>query len=585
MLGAATFSIAASAAAQVPFPKNYSDQDRGYAIVVLKGAPLSTAAATKPISGRKIDFQSSAVQAQRAQLATERTAYRRWLHANVPAARVTNEFDIALNAVSVQLNGAALAQVAGMASVTQVTYQSLFHKIASDPAATLKPAMVRATQAVPQNSVLTRAGAGVKVAVIDSGIDISHPCFADTGYPAHRRAGDSRFVNNKVIAAKAFTGGGSSSQQTPAPTDSHGTHVSGTIACNAASGSKMFGIAPRALLGNYNVFPGMVTTARSEDILNAMEAAYRDGFDIVNFSLGGGQGSGSGIEIRALRNLDQANMLFAGASGKAGGADVATDGPVAAGVDYSAGAALQEAVVADNENEKIVPLAVIRSSGAEYLAARASFGVVPVGGLIGPLAPVLDPRADVAVTGGLGRACSPIRRFSLTGSIALVMRGACDFTTKLRNVEAAGAIAAIVVAEEGEALIVMGANDDVMQPTIPAFMVNPSDRSSLQANSGIATMLPRNPVEALAEAHSEMFKGLIGLTPGVVNARLESAPSAPSAPAWAAAEVRSAMTTAMLIMVSRNAQEGLVVEPGLTRASSAPAAETFAELSRNMVNR
>ena len=47
------------------------------------------------------------------------------------------------------------------------------------------------------------------------------------------------------------------------------------------------GVAPRALLGNYNIFPGDVGEARSEDILNALEAAYADGFDIANMSLGG----------------------------------------------------------------------------------------------------------------------------------------------------------------------------------------------------------------------------------------------------------------------------------------------------------
>ena len=47
-------------------------------------------------------------------------------------------------------------------------------------------------------------------------------------------------------------------------------------------------MAPSALLGNYNVFPGDVDDARTEDILNALEAAYQDGFDVANMSLGGG---------------------------------------------------------------------------------------------------------------------------------------------------------------------------------------------------------------------------------------------------------------------------------------------------------
>ena len=49
----------------------------------------------------------------------------------------------------------------------------------------------------------------------------------------------------------------------------------------------MSGIAPGAWLGNYNVFPGGVLNARSEDILNAVDAAIEDGMDVLNLSLGG----------------------------------------------------------------------------------------------------------------------------------------------------------------------------------------------------------------------------------------------------------------------------------------------------------
>ena len=70
--------------------------------------------------------------------------------------------------------------------------------------------------------------------------------------------------------------------------DSHGTHVAGTIACNVHTPASIggvdipydpSGVAPRALLGNYNVFPGDTGSARSEDILDALDAAYEDGFE------------------------------------------------------------------------------------------------------------------------------------------------------------------------------------------------------------------------------------------------------------------------------------------------------------------
>ena len=58
--------------------------------------------------------------------------------------------------------------------------------------------------------------------------------------------------------------------------------------------------------------------ARSEDILNALDAAYEDGFDIANMSLGGDAHGIQDLLTIAVDNLDQANMVVAVASGNSG---------------------------------------------------------------------------------------------------------------------------------------------------------------------------------------------------------------------------------------------------------------------------
>jgi minor extracellular serine protease Vpr len=73
--------------------------DTSSAIVQLNGDPLSTYVKTKP--AKKIDFSSSTVKSYRAQLSALRNDFKRWLRANAPAAKVTGEFDISLNAVAV----------------------------------------------------------------------------------------------------------------------------------------------------------------------------------------------------------------------------------------------------------------------------------------------------------------------------------------------------------------------------------------------------------------------------------------------------------------------------------------------------
>lgn len=132
----------------------------------------------------------------------------------------------------------------------------------------------------------THAGKGVKVGIIDTGIDVDHPCFDDAGYPATPQLGNRTYTNNNKSGAQGYT---------PRDVNGHGTHVAGTVACDldttaTVQGAEIpydvSGVAPAAQLGNYNVFPGDDGDA-CEDILNAMEAAYADGMDVINMSLGG----------------------------------------------------------------------------------------------------------------------------------------------------------------------------------------------------------------------------------------------------------------------------------------------------------
>ena len=93
----------------------------------------------------------------------------------------------------------------------------------------------------------------------------------------------------------------------------------------------MSGVAPRAFLGNYNVFPGDVANARSEDILNALDAAYADGMDVANMSLGGGANGMQDLLTIAVDNLDIANMVVAVSAGNEGDGDPEAHPPLAPG--------------------------------------------------------------------------------------------------------------------------------------------------------------------------------------------------------------------------------------------------------------
>src|SRR6478752_2349593 len=169
-------------------------QDTSSALVQLNGDPLSTYTKTKPAQGKKIDFSSNTTKSYRAQLSALRKDYKAWLRANVPQAKVTGEFDISLNAVAVQLNGATLAQVAAAPQVKRAEYEGLYRPNFSDP----DLAIIKAKQAWAAGGTNGK-GDGVKIAIVDTGIDVTHPCFDDTGYSPQTKVGDPSLTNNKVI--------------------------------------------------------------------------------------------------------------------------------------------------------------------------------------------------------------------------------------------------------------------------------------------------------------------------------------------------------------------------------------------------
>ena len=463
-------------------------QDNDYALVQLNGEPLATYVKTKPPAGKKIDFDQSTVKAYRAQLSALRNDYKAWLRANAPQASISGEFDISLNAVSVKLGGATLAQVAASSLVKSAQYQGLYYPNAADP----DLAILQATDAWAQAGGAANAGTDIKVAIVDSGIDVGHPCFADTGYPTQARLGNPNFTNNKVIAAKVFNNKIRSGGHTPEAINSHGTHVAGTVACNFETPTvvdsvtlpyKMSGVAPRALLGNYNVFPGSVGNARSEDILNALEAAYADGFDVANMSLGGGAHGIQDLLTVAVDNLDRANMVVTIANGNEGPGYRTVGSPGSAARGLTAGAS--------SVGHEIVHLLTVGS--ASYRGVKGEFGPGPV---TAPLRVLIDTSSPF---NGLSLACSPFAAGSLGGAIALISRGVCDFTVKLRNVQAAGGVGAIVVNREPGAFV-MGGNGEANQPTIPGFMVDPSNAAALKAADGASATLPQfGTYEALAE--------------------------------------------------------------------------------------
>ncbi|MER6631716.1 S8 family serine peptidase [Streptomyces sp. NPDC000987] len=140
-------------------------------------------------------------------------------------------------------------------------------------------------------------GKGVKIAVLDTGVDATHPDLKD-----------------QVIAAKNFS-------TSPDATDKfgHGTHVASIAAgTGAKSGGKYKGVAPGAKLLNGKVLSDDGYGDDSQ-ILAGMEWAAEQGADVVNLSLGGGDTPEiDPLEAEVNKLSEQKGILFAIAAGNDG---------------------------------------------------------------------------------------------------------------------------------------------------------------------------------------------------------------------------------------------------------------------------
>src|SRR5438046_5688499 len=451
-------------------------EDTSSAVVQLKGDPLSTYSATKPAPGKKIDFNSNTVKSYRAQLTGLRNDFRNWVRANAPNAKITSEYDISLNAVAVQLNGTSLEAIAGAPMVQQVQYNVLYH-----PNLIESYKIINATGAWTAAGGRSVAGAGIKIGDIDTGIDETHPFFDPTGfsYPAgfpkcdaedstsHHPDQDCKYVSPKVIVAKVFYNKAKQQGLDAQAIQDHGTHTAGiaagvtghTAVVNGLSLNDMSVIAPAAFLGNYNVFAGNVLNARSEDILNAVDAAVADGMDVLNLSLGGGYHGNNDLLAIGLDNAVDAGVVVAVAAGNSGPGQGTLESPGRARKILTVGASTNQHFVGQ-------PFTYPAGGGTTIGAAVGDFPALPTASYS-----LFDTHSNGCTSVDSGAA----------GKLAIIDRGSCVFSQKVANAKAAGAVGVLIINNVAGDPIAMartaGFDDD-----LPAVMSGKTEGTALRAH-------------------------------------------------------------------------------------------------------
>ncbi|ELU36403.1 pyrolysin [Rhizoctonia solani AG-1 IA] len=147
-------------------------------------------------------------------------------------------------------------------------------------------------------------GQGIKIGIIDSGIDYTHPALGGKFGPG-----------NKVIGGYDFVGDAYRGSSGP-PLDQcngHGTHVAGIIAASPSNPFGISGVAHEASINSYRVF-GCSGTVSDDVIIDALIRAYEDKNDIITFSLSSvGAWSTSNVGVVASRIADKGRVVVASA--------------------------------------------------------------------------------------------------------------------------------------------------------------------------------------------------------------------------------------------------------------------------------
>ncbi|HKB93258.1 MAG TPA: S8 family serine peptidase, partial [Gaiellaceae bacterium] len=311
--------------------------------------------------------------------------------AAVPGARVNWHYAVALDGISLVLPRSELPRLNALRGVTvwpSVTYRALG---STSPDSTAGPALNRTPALIGAPTLwgpaLATAGQGEKIAIVDDGIDQTHPFFDPTGfsYPAGFPKGNTAFTTPKVIVARAFSSPSTTWKYASRPFDpeysEHATHVAGiaagdnnTVATGPRGRVRVSGIAPKAYLGNYKVLTVPTDSygldGNAPEIAKAIDQAVRDGMNVINLSLGEPEIEPTrDVVVQALDNAAAAGVVPVVAAGNE--FDLSGHGSISS----PANAPAAIAVAASSEGD---------GAPADEIASFSSGGPTPISLLLKP---------------------------------------------------------------------------------------------------------------------------------------------------------------------------------------------------------
>ena len=411
------------------------------------------------VRGRRADHSIS--DSERAGVAVRVAAQ----HASVEPAiqahggRVLNHFHDALNGIKIEITKDQIASLAAMPGVTSVLPVKTFqHNNAVSVPFIGAPQVWQGTPGY--------RGEGMKIAIIDTGIDYTHANFGGPGTVAAftAAAASSTTAADPSLfgpGAPKVKGGidlvgdnynanvaGSVPVPDPNPLDcnGHGSHVAGTAAgfgvdangvtytgpYDVAAYQQKFvvgpGVAPKADLYAVRVFG---CTGTTNVVTEAIDWAVHNNMDVISMSLGADFGTADSADALAASNAAKAGVIVVAASGNAGSAPYITSSP-ASGDGVIAAAAIDSTASFPAAN-------VALDTGTSILTQDSNGAPLP-----GAALPIYVLRDS---TGGVSLGCIEAEYVDavIAGKLVVTRRGTCArvLRAQLGQKHGAGAVALI----------------------------------------------------------------------------------------------------------------------------------------------
>lgn len=364
-------------------------------------------------------------------------------------------------------------------------------------------------------------GTGVKVGVLDSGIDYTHAAFGGPGTVAfyennayygplavcptglepecYFNQDPATLGLNSLFGPLSVTGvrGGydfvgenwpfSDLEPDPNPIDfeGHGTHVADIIGGND-------GVAPGVDLYGYKVCSAVSSSCSGLAILQGLTQAYIDGMDIVNLSLGALYGQPNDDATFLVNQMAQGGVLAVISAGNSG------DSPFIVGSPSSSSGAISVAQL--TVPSAVLPKLTVQNTVGDPTAvdftnvAFQDWSVYPTSAITSPL----------VYGNGNGTNLNGCAAFTadLTGQIVLIDRGVCSFSIKAANATAAGADAAIIGLIDASDPFAGGYGGGTV--TIPSFMITQANSNTIKSRitAGSAPTMTIDPATFINNAYA-----------------------------------------------------------------------------------